>query len=222
MSNDLEHRLREALHAVPEPPPSAGAYERNLRRLQQRRRRTARARVALAAAAALLGVLALPALDLGRDDTLRPASNADERPAGDVVESFRAFGRGIDLVQEQEGRSGYRVCLSAPPHSCAYMVVLKQAPYTGVALPAGEGALLLLGSPDEPSLIADDLIVTGRPGAEPFRPPVEFVFSDVLGYRLAVIQVPTLEREYCVASHENGVGKSYAGIPATEGAGGAC
>lgn len=223
MSHDLEDRLRAALHAVPEAPVSPDAFTQNLQRVQARRRRSARATLALAAAAAVVGVLAVPALDLGQGDTLRPASPGveDPRPDGEVVETWTAVGRSFDLIW-QEGRRDYRVCTSQPPHACASMPVLKELSYTGVAVPVDDGAVLLFGSRDNPEVLSDDLLVTGQPGADPLRPVVEFVESRILGYRLAVFKVPTLEPAYCVAFQ--GDGRSFAsfGVITVNGAEDVC
>lgn len=222
MSHDLEDRLRAALHAEPETPVSPDAFTQNLQRVQARRRRSARATLALAAAAAVVGVLAVPALDLERDDRLRPASPQDVRPEGEVLETLTALGHSFDLLSEMEGRSGYRVCTSRPPHTCSSVTVMKEFPYTGVAVPVGEGAVLLLGSRDEPEVITDDLLVTGQPGAEPLRPAVEFVQSRLLGYRLAVFEVPTLEPAYCVAFQEDGATSASFGTTTVNGAEDVC
>lgn len=219
MSNDLETRLREALHAVPDAPVPAGAYERNLQRLHARRRRSAWATLALAAAAAVVGVLAVPALDLGRGDTLRPASpgSGDPRLEGEVVETPSAFGRGFDLI-EVEGRSGYQVCTSQPPYACAWPPVLEERGSTAVAVPVEDGAALFVGNGENPETVTEDVLVTGQPGAEPLRADIDFVDSRVLGYRLAVFEVPTLEPAYCAAFQGGG---SY-GITTVTGADDVC
>ena len=219
MSNDLEDRLRTALHAVPEPPPSGDAYARNLQRLQQRRRRTARAGVALAAAAALFGVLVVPGLDLGRDDTLGPAAPSadDRRPDGEVVETLTVLGRGFDLIW-LEDRRDYRLCASQPPYACSWLPLLEELSSTAVAVPVDDGAVLFVGRLGNPELVTEDVLVTGQPGAEPLRADVEFVDSRVLGYRLAVFEVPTLEPAYCAAFQGGG---SF-GITTVNGGGDVC